>query len=79
MGKTIHYGFLSYSKITDGFYSVFLGDIFIGEVRKYPNGWYFRTFTDPVFVSEIPSDNRIGAVVQWPGLCDIACTLEVDN
>lgn len=63
---------ITYGYICVGRYAVYCFDTFIGEVSKHRSGWHFRTFTEPVFVSQIPADTRIGAVVQWPGLRDVS-------
>lgn len=63
---------ITYGYICVGRYAVYVYDTFIGEVSRQRAGWHFRTFNEPVFVSQIPADNRIGAVVQWPGLRDFS-------
>lgn len=59
---------ISYHFISQQIYEVRLRGQFIGEVRFVRGAWYFQSFTDPNFVSSVPSGNRFGAVVQWPGL-----------
>ena len=59
---------LKYRKIAHQRYSVYLSELFIGEVSIVHGAWYFRTFSDPAFVSPVPAYTRGQAVLQWSGL-----------
>lgn len=58
---------IKYRKIAHQQYSVYLSEMFIGEVFLFRGAWHFRTFSDPAFVSPVPAHTRGQAVLQWPG------------
>lgn len=56
-----------YSRIYSDFFAVFRRGRYIGDVRKTPNGWMFRSCSLPVFESP-PCQYRLQAVMCWPEL-----------
>lgn len=63
---------VSYSRVYKDFFAVYVDGRYVGDVRKYPDGWVFTTCSKPIYVSPA-FEYRLQAVMSWSGLvgCDI--------
>ena len=60
---------ITYSRIYKDFFAVYRDGRYIGDVRKGPDGWVFRSCSKPLYTSP-PCEYRLQAVMSWPALED---------